>query len=245
VFNRVGNSHFSLCKEELTDGEEVRGVIGALRYGRFGKDTEAAFAAIQAGRYAEGEAQLVALLERAERQFWPDSSFTGNALRNVAELQLAQGNYVAAEPMLRRALRNFERDEPRSFLIVVLLMDLAKIYKARGQYELPGPLLERAASQAERSEGMAPDHPLAVDCLEELGVWYQEVDRSAEALAVLARVLHMRERALGHDHPRAAADPAGTRGRFAIVSCATDRYPGSGDDRGTSCGSPDSPLWPL
>jgi tetratricopeptide (TPR) repeat protein len=190
--------------------EMVSGMIFAHRHRHFQKDIQAAFAAGSDGRYAETETQLAALFDRAKREIEPASSAGADVLM-----------MVAAQSLARLALEIFEHGEPSRFGVAVILLKLAELYRARRRPELRGPLAVSAAKDAADSGAqISLEHPFVVDCLDHLGIWYQEVGRYADAGALHNHVLECRERELGPDHPKVAA----TLVNLAGARCSEGRY---------------------
>ncbi|MCI0692958.1 CHAT domain-containing protein [candidate division KSB1 bacterium] len=91
------------------------------------------------------------------------------SLNNLALLYEAQGNYAAAEPLLQRAFKIFERAlGPDHIKVATSLNNLAQLYyMAQDKYAVADSLLQRALKI--REQALGPNHPEVATSLTNLG----------------------------------------------------------------------------
>ena len=188
-----------------------------------------------AGNYASADVPFEAVLMIREQTLGPDHPDTVRSLDNLAMIDIALGRPAEAEALLKRVLASREKalgaDHPD---VADTLHNLANAYAASedvGHVEQSLPLFERAA--AIRAKALGPDHPRVAETLSRMAVvdlslarrpstWRMpdllagarrapagprlaREDHLDRAQGGLERVLAIREKALGPDHPAVAA----------------------------------------
>jgi tetratricopeptide (TPR) repeat protein len=132
-----------------------------------------------------------------------ESAGAARLLNEIGGYYLERARYNQAEPLLKRALDNWERllgpDHPH---VATSLNNLAGLYHSQGVYEKAEPLYKRALRTREKTLG--PDHPDLAQTLNNLAGLYYGQGRYADAEPLHHRVLQMRERALDPEHPNLA-----------------------------------------
>ncbi len=125
-------------------------------------------------------------------------------LLHVAGLYLRdRGQYIQAEPLLKRALSMREQvlgDEHAD--TASTLNQLAWLYALHGNYQQAEGLLQPALANLERVLGL--EHPELATTLDMLALAYLYEGKYAEAEPLLQRALSIREQALGKNHPLVA-----------------------------------------
>ncbi|MDX1420057.1 MAG: serine/threonine-protein kinase, partial [Rubricoccaceae bacterium] len=118
----------------------------------------------------------------------------------LGDLRVSQGNYAAADSLLRRALavQRAGHDGPHEETAATLGA-LGDLLQERGDYPASeAPLLDALAMQQALHDG---DHPTAAALLNSLGQTYYDLGRYDEAEAHYAEALAMRRRLHGDLHP--------------------------------------------
>ena len=170
-----------------------------------------AFEAYQRGDYAEAEKQWSGALKAAE-EFGLEDPRLATSLNNLALLYEAQGKYVEAEPLYKRALAIDEKAVgPEHPEVATILDNLASLYDAQGRYAEAEPLHKRALAIAEKALGS--EHPDTATSLNNLALLYQDQGKYAEAEPLHERALAIVEKALGPEHP----DTATSLNHLAVV----------------------------
>ena len=134
-----------------------------------------------------------------------DEPLLASALNDLARLQLTNGQFNQAEPLMRRALaideKSFGPDHPT---VAIPLNNLAQLLKATNRLAEAEPLMCRALTIGEKSFG--PDHPTVATDLNNLAQLLQATNRLAEAEPLMRRALTIDEKSYGPDHPDVARD---------------------------------------
>lgn len=158
------------------------------------------------------------------------------ALNNLANTVRAEGNFADAEPLLRRALEIFERNEAPAMQRAIVMSNLADVNVALERTEAATALFERSLGirEAELGEGH-PRTAVAMVGLAALAETHGEADR-AQRWAERALAISQGPNGVPDAHGRAAAivatlpwdrDPAGAR---AIAQEARDALAARGED---------------
>ena len=125
------------------------------------------------------------------------------ALNNLAGLYKAQGDYIRALPLYKRALAILEKTlGPEHPSVATALNNLAELYRAQGDYARALSLFERAL--AIREKALGPEHPNVATTLNNLAGLYEAQGDYARALPLYERALAIDEKALGPEHPNVA-----------------------------------------
>ena len=145
------------------------------------------------------------LLAIREKALGPEHPEVGQSLNNLAELYRAQGKYVEAEPLHRRALAIREKAlGPEHPAVATNLNNLAELYREQGKYAKAEPLNQRAL--AIREKALGPEHPAVAASLNNLALLYDAQGKYTEAEPLYRRALAIDEKALGPEHPGVATD---------------------------------------
>jgi tetratricopeptide (TPR) repeat protein len=140
----------------------------------------------QQGRYEDSVVAYQRCL-----QIRPDD---GTVLSNTALSMQQAGNYVAAEPLFRRALAIDDKALADHPVIAVRLNNLAELLLVKGDYANAEPLFRQALAIRERALG--PDHPDVANSLNNLAELLAEKADYVEAEPLFRQALAIRERAL-------------------------------------------------
>ena len=140
----------------------------------------------------------------------------------VAHFFNARAEYIAAEPLMRRALaideKSFGPDHPK---VGIRLNNLAQLLQATNRLAEAEPLMRRALAIDEKSFGS--DHPdVAID-LNNLAQLLQDTNRLAKAEPLMRRALAIFEASLGPEHPSTRT----VCGNFAILRAELARASGA------------------
>jgi tetratricopeptide (TPR) repeat protein len=152
----------------------------------------------------------------------PDSGETAektSLLPNQLALYfLARAEHGEAEPLMRRVISIFEKNEPeKQPNYASSLNNLAALLQATNRLAESEPLMRRALAIDEKSFG--PDHPSVARNLNNLALLLQATNRLAESEPLMRRALAIDEKALGPDHPNVAT----CLNNLALLLQATNR----------------------
>ena len=174
--------------------------------------------AFQAGNYEEAEEKFTAALEIAETFSELDTRLA-TTLNNIAAVHYINNDYVAAEPLFRRALSIRERSLGRDHVeVATSLNNLAAVYRKQGDKDAAVPALERALQIREGAFG--PAHPSVLSVLENLAGLHRDLSQDAPAEALLRQSLDRRQTA----EPRDAVAEAEILERLASIQQDAGRY---------------------
>jgi tetratricopeptide (TPR) repeat protein len=126
------------------------------------------------------------------------------ALLNETGMALVvQGQYAAAEPLLRRALSIREMTLGSTHPTTAWsIHNLAYLMESQGQYHVAEPLYLQARTIWEAT--LSPDHPTIAMNLHNLAVLFRAQGRYEEAEPLAQRALTIRETVFGPSHPTTA-----------------------------------------
>jgi CHAT domain-containing protein/tetratricopeptide (TPR) repeat protein len=153
---------------------------------------------------AERAAELQAKIASLEQTEGKDSPPVASALNELAIFHFQQGNFTAAEPLLRRALAIREATLGGDHALTAQAAgNLAQVVQGRGMYADAEPLLERSLAIYEKARGA--EHPDVARALNNLAGLYRLVGDYRRAEPLYQRALAMWEKLQGPDNPSVAA----------------------------------------
>jgi CHAT domain-containing protein/Tfp pilus assembly protein PilF len=153
---------------------------------------------------AERAAQLQAKLAEAEKTAGPNDPAVATVLNEFAIFHFTQGEFAAAEPLLRRAVAIREKAlGPEHPHTSQALNNLAQVLQALGRYAEVEPLLERALAIYEKTQG--PEHPDVATALNNLAGLHRLTGNYPKAEPLYRRALAIGEKTSGPDSPAVAA----------------------------------------
>ena len=159
--------------------------------------------AFQAGNYEEAGEQFDAALRIAETFSELDTRLA-TTLNNIAAVHYVGGDYVAAEPLFRRALSIRERSLGRDHVeVATSLNNLAAVHRKQGDSTAAVPALERAL--VIREHALGPTHPSTLAIVANLAAVHRDLNQDAQSEALLRQSLDRRRQA-GRDDAGAEAD---------------------------------------
>jgi tetratricopeptide (TPR) repeat protein len=121
-------------------------------------------------------------------------------LDEIAKYQAAQGDYLAAEPLYRRALVTTERElGPENYSTLAVTNNLAIVLSNKGDYTQAEKLFRRILEIRERRLGL--EHIETLNTVTNLGDVLFRKGEHAEAERLIRRSVQGRERLLGAEHP--------------------------------------------
>jgi serine/threonine protein kinase/tetratricopeptide (TPR) repeat protein len=174
---------------------------------------------ISQGRFEEAEGNLeqaVRILERGDA----DPLQISAANSRLGQLYWTQGNYEAAEPLLRRTLaERREHLEPDHPLVGEALNNLAVFLEDQGRWEEAEVLYREALSSLEGAFGEASDHVSSV--LGNLALILSQRGETVEADSLFRRALAMDLELLGPDHPTVGVDKL----NLGVLLCDAEQAP--------------------
>jgi tetratricopeptide (TPR) repeat protein len=155
---------------------------------------------VAAGRTGKAIAMHEATLKQRESKLGPDHPETLASLDTLAHA-VEIGSPATAEPMFRRALDGYRRQQgPDGALIFHLTLDLEGVLERLGRTAEMEPLL--TALLAAQRATLAPDRPWLARTLAGLGSSLLDVRKYAEAEPILRECLKIREAKLPDDRSR-------------------------------------------
>lgn len=174
--------------------------------------------AFQAGRFQEAEEKFGAALRIAE-DFSELDTRLATTLNNIAAVYYINGDYVAAEPLFRRALSIREQSLGRDHLeVATSLNNLAAVYRKQGDLTTAAPALQRALGI--RQSALGSSHPGTLAILDNLAAVHRGLGQDAQAETLLKQSLDGRRAAGTNDSEAEAvileqlADIQRDQGRF-------------------------------
>ena len=180
-------------------------------------------------RPQEAEQLLTRVLEAKERAAGPDSPELVEPLSQLAQIQTILKRFAEAEALLRRALTIAEMGTRDPAQMASLLGSLAQIEQARGELENAAATIQRALQWHEAASRSGDADVNAgmkhIFALMQLGALYQQMERFADAGAIMERVLGMTEKLLGPDHPVVASTLEATASTFEFADRFADAEP--------------------
>ncbi len=145
----------------------------------------AAGAAYQRGDYEEAVGKIKAALKEAQ-DFGEQDPRYAETVNNLALLYHAQGRYIEAEPLHRRALAIREKAlGPEHPHVALSLNNLAGIYQTQGRFGEAEPLDQRSLTINEKALG--PEHPNTTITLNNLAELYRAQGRNEDAERLLRK----------------------------------------------------------
>ncbi|HIJ66881.1 MAG TPA: tetratricopeptide repeat protein, partial [Planctomycetes bacterium] len=110
-----------------------------------------------------------------------------NALRSMARMHMALGNYAKAEPLAEQALSLAKTENVSDSQLSMCLLDMAWLCKDRGRFDDAEVMCKDGLELLEKARGK--NHPYVAYTLRILGSIYQEQGRYSSAETVLNRAL--------------------------------------------------------
>ena len=155
------------------------------------------------GEYGAGVEDAKARTEILRRYFGDDDWEVADAINDLAALLGGVGNYVAAEPLYRRAIATYRKaygaEHPQ---IANSLNNLAYLLNVQGDYAGAEPLASEALAMWYETLGDEAT-PIAL-CLANLGTIYMGLGDYAAAEPALQKSLEMNRKLFGEEHQRVA-----------------------------------------
>jgi CHAT domain-containing protein/tetratricopeptide (TPR) repeat protein len=151
---------------------------------------------------AKAEAMFLRALAIREKLLGPDHIDSVETIAYLATSYSNRGDYATAESYYARVLEILEKTlGPEHRFVAVALLNFADHYRDRGDYVKSESFGRRALAIVEKLE---PNDPMFTWPLDQLGNVYSAVGDSARAEPLVRRVLELREKTLGEDHPELA-----------------------------------------
>lgn len=130
------------------------------------------------------------------------------ALRNRGRLLSEQGNYAAAEPLLRDALRHYKNphdgspERAESGEVAITLSDLGMLFNRKADYAAAESLYRE--SLFIRRQLYGERHPSVAESLDDLGMMLRQRGDYVGARPLLVQALELRRQLLPPNHPQLA-----------------------------------------
>jgi tetratricopeptide (TPR) repeat protein len=154
----------------------------------------------QAGQLEEALLFAKRVLKLREKALGPNDLLVADSLTNVAEVDLALGKPLDAEPLLKRALSIQEKDPTSNGLLLGKTMErLAALRGAGGDVKKAEELYRRAIAAKEKALG--PNHSEVALTLDSLADLYNKQKDYAQAIVLLQQVATLREKKYGKSNP--------------------------------------------
>lgn len=145
----------------------------------------------QRGEYAQAATLYEQVLPRVESLFGTDSIQAARVLSGLADMQLAQQQYEAAEPLYLRALTAFESRADAAAERADVLNSLASIRYRQRRYGDAQAGFDQALAVLEHARG--PMHVDLLPVLDNLYALYLATDRKEQAQLIKRRVAAIRK----------------------------------------------------
>jgi len=138
--------------------------------------------------YQQSKDYYLQALEILEKELGPEHTDVATTLTGLATIDVDQGKYAEAEPLLERSLMILSNAlDPNDRYLADAIMNLAECYNAQGKYDQAGPLYERALEI--RRNKLSENHPDLAESLYAMGWFYFERGKYAEAEPLFKRAL--------------------------------------------------------
>ena len=157
------------------------------------------------------------IFARATQETSPDSDVSLTAATHLGKVHEMMGEMDEAFRLFENVLRLQRRKEFDPSAMSSALMDVARLLQQRGRHGQAEPLLREALTAAEQIEGGGVVQGLVAN---QLGFCCERLGKLDEALQLLKRSLHLRQEALGADHPQVVVAWKG----LATVAFRQKRY---------------------
>lgn len=153
--------------------------------------------AFQAGNFDEAGEKFAAALRIAETYPELDTRLA-TTLNNIAAVHYVRGDYVAAEPLFRRALSIREQSLGRDHAeVATSLNNLAAVNRKQGDLSAAAPALERALGIREQAFG--PTHPNTLAIIHNLAAVHRDLGQDGQSEVLLRQSLDRRHLAGADD----------------------------------------------
>ena len=152
-----------------------------------------------AGRYREALAPGEELLPRVEQVGY--GPLVAQTLYEVASLKDLNGDYASAEALARRAISVAARSKAVVMVAKAWTLLFREVGWRQARYQEAQGLMLAKESAVE----VADDDETRSDSLNDQAIMFQEMGRYEEARAAYERVLEIRNKVLGADHPKTIA----------------------------------------
>jgi tetratricopeptide (TPR) repeat protein len=154
----------------------------------------------QAGQFEEALSFAKRVLKLREKALDPNDLLLADSLTNVAEVYLALGKPLDAEPLLKRALAIQEKNPTSNSLLIGKTLDrLAAFRLASGDVKKAEEMYRRAIAAKEKALG--PNHSEVALTLDSLADLYNKQKDYAQAIVLLQQVATLREKKYGKSNP--------------------------------------------
>jgi len=144
------------------------------------------------GEYAAAERNFSGAIAKGER-FGRNDLRVAQAVSQLAQVYVAQGKFVDAEPLYLRALHIYEESRGNEHLdVAATVNNLGVLHKMHGQYAAAEPYLVRALAIKEKLLGT--EDPEVALSLHNLASLYVAQERYEQAEPLFRRAIAIRER---------------------------------------------------
>jgi tetratricopeptide (TPR) repeat protein len=152
------------------------------------------------GWYKAGVKVSEISLRLHEKMLDPEHSGLLHSLNQLATTLGETGDFVAAEPIMRRVLETSDlalgSEHPGT---LASIQNLTTLLAKMGDYAAAEPLMRRVLEVSERTLG--PEHPDTLGCINNLATLLADMGDYAAAEPLMRGGLETRERTLGSEHP--------------------------------------------
>ena len=153
----------------------------------------------RAGKYDDAKKCAYSALKLAEKAFGKEDLKTAISLNNLAEICVAQGLFLKAEPLYKKALAIKERVLGKEHLdTAISIYNLAKFYQQQGRFSDSETLYFKVLKIFEKKLGK--NHPKVAMILNNLGLIYSDRGLYSKAELTLKRALAISEKKFGEKH---------------------------------------------
>jgi CHAT domain-containing protein len=208
ALDRLADIYFS--QSQYTEAEPIYAQVLTIRKMKLGPRHENVLATIVSladlyrytNRPQMGEPLLREGLAERERAVGPIHPSLADALRVLAEIELALQHYSEAETHILRAIPLFKKGKQEPTQIAQLLGTQAEIERSQLRFAEAERSLKEALSLHEKADRTDPNTQMAhVFALMQLVRLYQQSERDQEATIPAERALDISEKVLGPDNP--------------------------------------------
>lgn len=138
--------------------------------------------------YQKSQGYYLQALEILQNGLGPEHTDVATSLTGLAMIDVDQGKYTEAEPLLERSLMILSNAlNPNDRYLADVIMNLAECYNSQGKYSQAEPLYKRALEI--RRHKLSENHPELAESSYTLGSFYSERGKYSEAEPLFKQAL--------------------------------------------------------